>query len=95
MAVIETLTDSTPRYYADKNLAFEYHYTNGGYLWRRKEGQSESYKQYATGVLQKSRMDVYDLFMVDGRMPTEETTAQALADVETAHADMAWFHEPL
>lgn len=96
MATIETLTDDTPRYFSEleKDAAFDFHYTNGGYLWRRKEGQSTALKKYASGVLPASRMEIYDLFMVDGRCPTDADRDEALKTVEAYEKDVAWYHEP-
>ena len=78
MAVIVTiLTDNTPKYFSAKEVAFKHHYEEGGYLWARKEGMSDVYKPYASGVLPVSRLAIYELFMVDGRKPTDENIQEA------------------
>jgi len=75
--IIETLTDTTPRYFTSQDAAFYHHYTHGGLLWKRRDGMSESYKPFAHGVLPVSRLAIYDLFMVDGRKPTDDDIQEA------------------
>ena len=60
-----------------QEVAFKHHYQEGGYLWKRKEGVIETYKPFASGVLPVSRLEIYELFMVDGRKPTDENIAEA------------------
>lgn len=73
MAVIlEILTDHTPRYISTREVAFQRHYDEGGFLWKRMEGQPEVYKPWMTGIPPVSRLAIYELFMVDGRKPTAD-----------------------
>jgi len=73
-AIIQ-LVDETPRYYtnAEKDRALRHHYLCGGKMWKRKDGVSDRYKQWATGELPESRLFAYELFMVNGRDPNAQT----------------------
>jgi len=76
---VTLITDNTPRYFPnhDKGKALSHHYTNGGYLWKRRDDQPKGFKTWASGILPISRLAVYELFMVDGRKPTDENIQEA------------------
>lgn len=75
--VITILADSTPKYFPTQEVAFRNHYTEGGYLWKRRDGMCDVYKPFASGILPVSRLSVYELYMVDGRKPTDENIQDA------------------
>ena len=68
---VEIITAETPRYFMEREKALIHHNFHGGFLWKRKPDVSKSYKPYATGVLPASRLDIYELWQVNGRPPTK------------------------
>lgn len=74
---LEILTPTRPKGYDSRDTAFPAHYEEGGYLWMRRAGQSEAYKQFISGVPSAKKLDVYELFMVNGRQPTENDILEA------------------
>jgi hypothetical protein len=77
MALIVTLANDTPKYFMTQDVAFERHYTEGGYLWKRKDGMCKTYKPFASGILPLARLEIYELYMVNGRKPTDENIQDA------------------
>jgi hypothetical protein len=71
------LAPTRPQGYDSKDTAFPAHYEEGGYLWKRRDGQSEAYKLFLSGVPSAKKLDIYELFMVDGRQPTEDNIREA------------------
>ncbi len=70
-----------PKYFDDQKPAFHYHYTNGGYLWKLKEGIKRTHKPWAAGKIPKEQLDVYELYMMDGRKPQPVDHTNAVRDI--------------
>jgi hypothetical protein len=75
--IVTTLTNNNPKYFTSQTVAFEQHYEEGGYLWKRKNSASMVYKPFASGILPLARLEIYELYMVNGRKPTNEDIQDA------------------
>lgn len=81
MATIVEITETEMKFFPGREPALDYHYTQGGNLWKLKESERDTGNlilgEFASGEVCVTLATAYDLYMVNGREPTLEQIAEA------------------
>lgn len=79
---VEVINESGIKFFAGREKALDYHYTQGGNLWKLKESHRETGNvilgEFASGDACVTLTTAYDLYMVNGRSPTPEQISKSL-----------------